>query len=267
MEDTGVEIMGTSSKKTMKLSFVIPAWNEERYIRQCLTSVTREAKKSGCEIEIIVVNNASVDRTREIASEFPDVMVVDEPRKGLPQARQAGFLASTGDLIANMDADSILPSGWIAKVYEHFARDGDLVALSGPYEYYDLPRLCNYVVNLYYLPVYGLHLLNHRFLGKSAVLQGGNFVLRRTALEKIGGFNVDIKFYGEDTDVAQRIQKTGKVKFLHDFKMHTSGRRLIKEGFIKTAARYAINYFWVIFFKKPITKKYASVSDKIIKRE
>jgi glycosyltransferase involved in cell wall biosynthesis len=255
--------MDTRSKKIMKLSFVIPAWNEEKYIRQCLASITREAKKSQRDIEIIVVNNASVDRTREIALEFPDVIVVDEPRKGLPQARQAGFLASSGDLIANMDADSILPPGWIAKVYTHFSQDDDLVALSGPYEYYDLPRLTHYLVSVYYLPVYGLHLVTHRLLGKGAVLQGGNFVLRRTALEKIGGFNVDIKFYGEDTDIARRIQKTGRVKFLPSFKMLTSGRRLTKEGFLKMAARYAINYFWVVFFKKPVTEKYACVSDRI----
>jgi GT2 family glycosyltransferase len=123
------------------------------------------------------------------------------------------------------------------------------------------------LVSVYYLPAYSLHLVTHRLLGKGAVLQGGNFVLRRTALEKIGGFNVDIKFYGEDTDIARRIQKTGRVKFLPSFKMLTSGRRLRKEGFLKMAGRYAINYFWVVFFDKPVTEKYACVSERIMKRE
>jgi glycosyltransferase involved in cell wall biosynthesis len=249
------------SQSIMSLSFVIPAWNEEKYIRKCLTAITREVEKGKHDIEIVVVNNASVDRTRQIALEFPGVIVVDEPRKGLPQARQAGFLASSGDLIANIDADSILPSGWIEKVYEQFSLDDDLVALSGPYEYYDLSKLTNYLVKLYYLPAYGLHLVTHRLLGVGAVLQGGNFVLRRTALEKVGGFNVNIQFYGEDTDIARRIQKVGRVKFLPAFKMRTSGRRLRKEGVLKTGARYAINYFWIICFKKPFTKDYACVSE------
>jgi glycosyltransferase involved in cell wall biosynthesis len=253
--------MDTPNKKIMKLTFVIPAWNEEKYIRECLASVTREAKKNERDIEIIVVNNASVDRTREIALEFPDVIVVDEPRKGLPQARQTGFLASSGDLIANMDADCLLPPGWIAKVYGQFARDDGLVALSGPYEYYDLSRLTNYSVRAYYYLAYGLHLIIHHILGKGAVMQGGNFVLRRTALEKIGGFNINIKFYGEDTDIARRIQKIGRVKFLPALKMRTSGRRLREEGIMKMAARYAINYFWVIFLQKPFTKKYVGVSN------
>ena len=179
----------------MKLSFVVPAWNEENYIRQCLAYLTREVAKCGHDIEIIVVNNASEDRTRQIAQEFQDIIVVDEPRKGLPQARQSGFLASRGDLIANIDADCLLPPGWIAKVYNQFALYDDLVALSGPYEYYDLSTLTNYSVMAYYLLACGLHLVLHQVLGIGAVLQGGNFVLRRTALEKIGGFNLDIKFY------------------------------------------------------------------------
>lgn len=254
-------------KQIMKLSFVIPAWNEERYIRPCLASITREAAKSEQDIEIIVVNNASEDRTRQIALEFPDIVIVDEPRKGLPQARQAGFLASRGDLIANIDADCLLPSSWITKVYGEFALDDGLVALSGPYEYYDLSRLTNYSVRAYYLLAYGLHLIAHHVVGKGAVMQGGNFVLRRAALEKIGGFNTDIKFYGEDTDIARRIQKIGRVKFLPSLKMPTSGRRLREEGIIKMAARYAINYFWIVFVQKPFTKNYLCVGNRRIMGE
>jgi glycosyltransferase involved in cell wall biosynthesis len=249
-------------EQMMKLSFVIPAWNEEKYIGQCLSSLTSEVARSGRNIEIIVVNNASEDRTRQIALEFPDVTVVDEPRKGLPQARQAGFLASSGDLIANIDADCLLPPGWIEKVYRQFTLDDGLVALSGPYKYYDLSILTNISVRAYYLLTFGFHLVIHHILGKGAVVQGGNFVLRRTALEEIGGFNTDIKFYGEDTDIARRIQKIGRVKFMLSLKMSSSGRRLSKEGVFKMAARYVINYFWIIFFKKPFTKKYRNVSNE-----
>ena len=228
----------------MKLSFVVPAWNEENYIRQCLAYLTREVAKCGHDIEIIVVNNASEDRTRQIAQEFQDIIVVDEPRKGLPQARQSGFLASRGDLIANIDADCLLPPGWIAKVYNQFALYDDLVALSGPYEYYDLSTLTNYSVMAYYLLACGLHLVLHQVLGIGAVLQGGNFVLRRTALEKIG-----------------------RVKFLPALKMRTSGRRLRAEGIIRMATRYVINYFLVIFLKKPFTKKYVCIGNPRIKEE
>jgi glycosyltransferase involved in cell wall biosynthesis len=247
----------------MKLSFVIPAWNEEKYIGKTIDSVIREVEKSQRDVEIIVVNNASTDRTREIAQEFPGVRVVDEPRKGLPMARQAGFLASSGHLIANVDADSILPSGWIEKVYREFSRNDNLVALSGPYIYYDLSRAIKFSGFIYYFFGYLIHLVNHHILKSGAMLQGGNFILRRDALEKIGGFDVKIKFYGEDTDIARRIQKTGRVKFKFSLPMYTSGRRLKKEGLIRTTSRYTINYFWVLLFKKPFTADYSYAGDKM----
>ena len=62
-----------------KLAFVIPAYNEEALIGKCLESVVAEIARSGADAEIIVVNNASTDRTGEIARSFPTVRVVDEP--------------------------------------------------------------------------------------------------------------------------------------------------------------------------------------------
>ncbi|MFA6047666.1 MAG: glycosyltransferase family 2 protein [Parcubacteria group bacterium] len=246
----------------MKISFVIPAWNEEKYIAQSLESIIERAKYTSHEVEIIAVNNASVDKTRDIILQYSEVILVDEPKKGLPQARQAGFLASTGDIIANMDADSILPPKWIGRAVYEFSKDEKLVALSGPYRFYDMPGIINFSANIFYFPGYLIHLFNHHILGKGAMLQGGNFVLRRSALESIGGFDVNIKFYGEDTDIARRISKAGKVKFSHNFIMTTSGRRLKKEGLFTTLGRYVINHLWILLFKKPLTKNYAYVGDE-----
>lgn len=245
----------------MKISIIIPAHNEEKYIRQCLDSVSERALQSGRDIEIIVVNNASTDKTREIALAYQDVKVVDEPIKGLPQARQAGFQASTGELIANVDADSKIPSGWIEKVHDHFARDEKLVALSGPYIYYDFSKTKNYFVRAFYYPVYLLNKIGHFLFGKAALIQGGNFILRRSALENIGGFNTDIKFYGEDTDIARRIKNQGEVVFTYDLPMYTSARRLKKEGLIIMGVKYAANYFWTMLFKKPLTKNHEDIRE------
>src|ERR1700758_5239028 len=104
----------------MLLSFVVPAYNEEAYLGACLESILDQTRGLEHLTEIIVVNNASTDRTREIALAYPGVIVVDEDRKGLPFARQAGFDASTGQLIANVDSDSRLTPGWVAKVIATF---------------------------------------------------------------------------------------------------------------------------------------------------
>lgn len=244
----------------MKLSFVIPAYNEEDLIGKCLDSILKQTTNMAPgEIEIIVVNNASTDRTREVASSFPGVIIVDEPQKGIVHARHAGFLTSSGDLIANIDADAMLTPGWIDKVLKEFSENQNLVALSGPYIYYDLSKIHNFLVRIYYYIGYLSYIVNHFVLHISAMLQGGNFILKRSALEKIGGFDTNIIFYGEDTDIARRIQKVGRVKFTFKLPMYTSGRRLKKEGMLITASRYGINYFWTIFFKKPFTKTYLDV--------
>jgi len=239
----------------MKLSFVIPAYNEENYIGDCIRSILKEMEGKKFDIEIVVVNNASIDRTREIADFFEGVRVVDEPRKGLVNARSAGFFASTGDIIANVDADTRLPEGWIEKVFQEFSLNKKLVALSGPYLYYDLSKLTLILVRSWYYVGYLIHFFNQFFRKKGSMLQGGNFIVRRDAMEKIGGFNSKFDFYGEDTDIATRIRKVGEVKFTFGLPMYTSGRRLDREGLLIAGTRYAINHFWTIFFKRPFTKK------------
>jgi len=239
----------------MKLSFVIPAYNEENYIGNCIGAIIKEMEGKKYDIEIVVVNNASIDRTKEIAASFDGVKIVDEPRKGLVNARSAGFFASTGDIIANVDADTRLPEGWIEKVFHEFSVNRKLVALSGPYLYYDLPKPTLILVRIWYYTSYLIHFFNQFFCKKGLMLQGGNFVVRRDAMEKIGGFNSKFDFYGEDTDIAIRIRKVGEVKFTFGLPMYTSGRRFNKEGLLIVGTRYAINHFWTIFFKRPFTKK------------
>ena len=240
----------------MKISFVIPAFNEEKVISKCLESVLLEISKNNYDTEIIIVNNNSTDKTSEIANKFNNVKVVDEKNKGLVWARKSGMDNSTGDLIANIDADVMLPEGWLKKVMTEFEKDKNLVALSGPYIYYDLKKYEQALVRFFYYLNYCTYILTSRVLKIGGALQGGNFIVRRDAMEKIGGYDTAISFYGEDTDIAKRIFKVGKVKWTFDLPMYTTGRRLKEEGIIRMGLKYSINYFWPLLFGKPFTKKY-----------
>ena len=244
----------------MKLAFVIPAYNEEALIGKCLQSVIAEIDRAGVEAEIIVVNNASTDRTGEIARSFAGVRVVDEPKKGLVNARDAGFAASAGfDLVANIDSDTIVPPGWLDTVFREFGRDPKLVCLSGPYVYYDMSLWSRLLVNMFYGLTYLIYVLNRFILRVGSVVQGGNFVFKRAAWEQVGGYDRSIEFFGEDTDVAVRLSKVGGVKWTFALKMKTSGRRLEKEGVFRTAGTYTLNFFWVTFRGKPATKQYTDI--------
>ena len=245
----------------MLLSFVIPGYNEEAYLPACIESILEQTRDIQHDVEIIVVNNASTDRTREVALSYPGVQCVDEMRKGLPFARQAGFMASTGTLIANVDSDSRLTPGWVEQVLTAFRTKPKLACLSGPLYYYDLTPEQRRFVYIFYMTAWTTYVLNRHILRIGSMVQGGNFVLTRKALEDIGGFNTDITFYGEDTDIARRVSKVGEVEFTFKLKMFSSARRLKHEGMVRIAFRYALNYYWTTFLKKPYSKEHIDIRE------
>ena len=237
----------------IRVSFVVPAYNEEALLPSCLRAIRAEIERTGVAAEIVVVNNASTDRTAQIASGTPGVTVVHEPHKGLVQARKAGFEASSGVLVANIDADTLIPPGWLDRVEAEFARDPDLVTVSGPYDYYDVPLRIRLAARLFYIIGFGTYCFNRYVLRVGSMVQGGNFVVERDALIQAGGFDPSFTFYGEDTDIARRMAQVGKVKFTWALMAKSSGRRLRGDGLIMTGLRYSSNYLWATFFRKPFT--------------
>ena len=245
------------------MSFVIPAYNEAAYLPACLESILTQTREMRGTTEIIVVNNASSDETHAIAASYPGVRVVDEPRKGLTFARQAGYLESTGDLIANVDADSRLTPGWIDRVFAAFAEQPDMVAFSGPVVYYDLTPRQSLLVRVFYCTAWITYLCNRYVLRVGSMVQGGNFVVSRAGMEAIGGFNLAISFYGEDTDIATRLNRVGEVRFTFALKMLSSARRLKHEGMLIMAARYSMNYLWTTFLKRPFTDEHIDIREQM----
>jgi cellulose synthase/poly-beta-1,6-N-acetylglucosamine synthase-like glycosyltransferase len=241
------------------ISFVVPAFNEEKTLGRNLEAIIEEIVRSKCVAEVIVVNNASTDETRSLAASFAEVIVVDEPVKGLVQARKAGFERATGMLIANVDADTIVMQGWLDHVLREFRRHPGLVALSGPYIYYDVPKRTRAAVRAFYCMGYIFYVLNRFVLRVGSMLQGGNFVVRRSALEAIGGFNQEFSFYGEDTDLARRLNAVGQVKFTFGLPALSSGRRLLEEGVFRIGLRYSMNYVWATFRRRPFTDEWIDV--------
>jgi GT2 family glycosyltransferase len=88
------------------------------------------------------------------------------------------------------------------------------------------------------------------------MMQGGNFVVRRSALDRIGGFNPDFSFYGEDTELACRLNKVGGVRFTFALRSSSSGRRLIAEGIFRVFWVYTLNYVWATYFRRPFTRNW-----------
>lgn len=105
-------------KKTLKTSVVIPAYNESDYLEMCLAALT---KQSTAVHEIIVVDNNSSDGSIGRAKRrFKSVRFLHEPKQGIVYARNTGFDAATGDIIAKLDADTIVDEDWHAQLLKAF---------------------------------------------------------------------------------------------------------------------------------------------------
>src|SRR5664280_3431558 len=103
----------------MDISLVIPAYNEEHYLAASLDSVRKNAASRL--LEIIVVDNGSTDRTAEVAGRYAGVRVVHEATLGVAYAKQRGLAEAKGSLVAFIDADSLMPGGWIDIVEQTFS--------------------------------------------------------------------------------------------------------------------------------------------------
>ncbi len=234
------------------LSIIIPAFNEKSSIAKCLQSILDN--KTADVTEIIVVDNASTDATASIAARFESVRVIRENKKGTSAARQCGFQNATGEILAYLDADCRANAEWFRTIIEYFSMHPDVVCISGMYSYYDLPRVQSTLIRF----VWKLSgILSNRVGGFMVV--GGNAAVRRSALEKIGGLNTTIDFYGDDTDFAKRLHAIGKVQFVPQLSVITSGRRWNKEGFWKTATVYIVNYLSEALFSKPFSRSHIDV--------
>jgi glycosyltransferase involved in cell wall biosynthesis len=221
------------------LSIVIPAYNEEKYLEDCLQSVFKQ--DIPVPFEVIVVDNASTDQTMAIAKKF-DAKIVFESKKGLSYARQCGLDTAQGELLVYIDADTRLSKNWIKKIIHYFDTRPDVVGVSCNFYYFDgtlIEKLGFLIGQNLFLPFFVSFL---RFINKPDVFFGQAMALRTEALRKSGGINRDFVFHGEDTSLANKLHTQGKVRFLFPLFVYCSARRYQREGLLKTLALYFTTY-------------------------
>jgi glycosyltransferase involved in cell wall biosynthesis len=106
----------------MTITVVIPAYNAERFIRDCVESVLSQSRPAD---EIIVVNDGSTDRTGAILSEFASqVRILDQPNRGRSASRNRAIVEASGDYVAFLDADDVFLASHLATLTEAAERTG-----------------------------------------------------------------------------------------------------------------------------------------------
>ena len=233
----------------LRISVIVCAHNEARYLPACLYSLLAQSRPPD---DILVINNASTDETRAVAEQVPRVRVVDEPRKGLVVARETARRLTTGDILVYLDADCRAPLPWLERIERRFVRDRELIAISGPYRYYDWDWWGRLLIRTYDVTLApATQVLVKYLLRMGTVFYGGNFAVRREALERIGGFDTSIEFHGEDTNLGRRLFALGRVRLCHDCYLYTSARRYVAMGKATVFRLYVRNFTSELLSHRP----------------
>lgn len=180
----------------MKISVIVPAFNEEKLIARCLASIRTAMAafdEKGWQSELIVCDNNSTDRTAALAREA-GATVVFEPVNQIARARNKGAEAASGDWLVFIDADSYPEKGLFAKVAEaiesgKYVFGGSTVRLQGRY------LTAALVTELW------------NRISRVMKYAAGSFIFcEAAAFRKIGGFDVAF-FAGEEIDLSKRLKK------------------------------------------------------------
>jgi peptidoglycan-N-acetylglucosamine deacetylase len=217
--------------ESVLISVVIPAYNEASCIGRCLRSLARQVTRFA--FEVIVVDNDSTDGTAAVAASYPGVRVVFEPCKGIVPARQAGQRAARGTIVAHTDADSELPANWIESIGRAFEAQPGLVLVSGAMSYQAGPRRACVLQRILNALVLAWWFLTRRL----AVVNGCNFAVRATALQRAGGFAVALPETG-DSRVLSLLRPQGRVALLRGAVVRTSARRFVDQGVLRAYLFY-----------------------------
>ena len=248
------------SLKLPFISVVIPAYNEEGFLPLCLGSLTQQKYAGG--YEIIVVDNASADRTAEVASGF-GAKVVFEGRRSPAWARQRGLLEAKGEIVAFIDADTIAPRNWLSTMAQRFVLNPRIVSVTGPHAYFDTTppfRVISYVINFL---VITLDHFFRRITRKGGPLWGSNFAVRRQTLFEVGGFDTSKKFRGEDYELSLCLKEKGKSSLILSLFVQTSSRRLKREGIWSAYWNYIINYFSMLLYRQSASERLEDLPRKL----
>jgi len=211
---------GCRKLKAVKISIVVPAFNEERLLSQSLAqmkSAAAEFGRRGWGVELIVCDNNSTDRTAEIARSA-GAQVVFEPVNQIARARNRGAGAASGEWLIFVDADSH-PSVELFGAVADEIETGTCLAGGATI------RLDQkYFVAELVTPLWNLASRWRRLLA------GAFIFIKKSVFEEVGGFSNEL-FVGEELELSQRLKrladKSGKrIVIVHRHPLVTSARKM-----------------------------------------
>ena len=182
----------------VKISFVVPNFNEEETIAMCLDSIIRA---KGFEDEIIVIDNGSTDNSVDIVKTYSDVILVIKTEATVAAVRNAGVKVASGDILAFIDADCILSNDW--RKHLLVMLESTSVAATG--SRVGLPEKACWIEKAWYSQ-------RKVSAGKVNYINSGNLVVWKKFFIEVGGFDEEL-ITGEDSEFCWRLEQAGHIVF------------------------------------------------------
>jgi glycosyltransferase involved in cell wall biosynthesis len=208
-----------------KIAILICAFNEENYLPAALDALNNQTTSRG-DYDVVVVDNASTDRTAQIIEEKGAIRVA-ESKKGIVNALKAGFdymNKNQVDWVLCTDADSEAPREWVEVVVNAIKQNPD-AGFTGPVFFTKTPWLMNQVSGLVYKGV----LVMSKLIGGFVQFIGSNMAIKMSDYNRIGGLDMKYKI-SADVDISRRLTRVGgRIVYVPKMKMYVSNRRFRKE--------------------------------------
>jgi len=281
------------------LSIIIVSYNTEVLLKQCLDSLFKSLKGEAIESEIIVVDNASSDKTVEMLKEsFPAIKIINNQiNLGFAKANNQGISIAEGKFILLLNSDTLIVGKAITKMIA-FIQHNSSIGIIGPKLYLDQEKTYHpsikkfttpYNILISFLPLgslirrfYNKLLLRQNRIREVDWLYGAALLIRRSLFERIGLLDENFFMYSEDEDLCYRANLNGykifyfpKAEIIH-LKGKSSKREIKKllEVFWESKLYYLAKYYPSAMVKKSLRMlvvilrmKSFLILDKLFKRD
>ncbi|MBX2989977.1 MAG: glycosyltransferase [Bacteroidetes bacterium] len=240
----------------LRYSIIIPALNEEKLLEGMLKQFTSDIIRQ-YNIELVVSDGGSTDRTLEIARKYAHVVVENTAKikQTISLGRNEGARHASGRIFVFLNADTLVKDvpHFFRRINEEIQTEG-LAAITCSVEIYPHERR---TIDTYYHGFYNrfFYMMNVVGMGMG---RGECHIMKRDVFEQVNGYAARIAA-GEDYDMFRRLEKIGRIKFLKDVVVYESPRRYRKYGYAYVTASWFMNFLAVQFLRRSILDEWKPV--------
>jgi glycosyltransferase involved in cell wall biosynthesis len=241
----------------LKYSIIIPTLNEEKLLPNLLEQLNDPSFKGKNDLEIIISDGGSSDKTVEIALAYSGIVKVhiNKNKQNIAFGRNEGFRFANGDVLVFLNGDILLENAekFFNYIEKHFV-NSDYAAMTCKVKVFqDEEKISDIIFHAIYNSYFCL--LNLIGVGMG---RGECQVIKRKFFEIVGGNNVTLGA-GEDFDLFKRIRRHGKILFANKLCVYESPRRYRKIGYSGVTWSWIKNSISIIFRNKSLSKEWEQV--------